>query len=137
MNFTPKMSVVSIVRGTLTIAVVGLIGWAYHVAPVPIAATQKTTAVQGAFQTNGHVAVIPAVEVTPANGVQTNSSNYYTPVSRHKRSWWRRNATIVGGAGGGALIGGLAGGPAGMAIGGAAGAGGGALYKRSRRHRNR
>jgi hypothetical protein len=137
MNFTPKMSVVSIVRGALTIAVVGLVAWVNHVAPAPTAAAPKTIAVQEASPANGHLAAIPAVVVTPAFGPQASPSEYFTPVHRHRRSWWRRNAPIVGGAGGGALVGGLAGGPAGMAIGGAAGAGGGALYRRSRRHRNR
>jgi len=136
MNFTPKMSVVSVVRGTLTIAVVGLIAWANHVAPTPIVTTQKAIGAQEASQMNGNAAVIPAVAVTSANDLQGSYSAYYQPVTHwySSKHWWKRNAPIVGGAGGGALIGGLAGGPAGMVIGGAVGGGGGYLVKRGIHH---
>ncbi len=70
--------------------------------------------------------------MTPDEGVYQPVSSWYK-----NKHWWKRNAPIVGGAGGGALIGGLAGGGAGALIGGAAGGGGGYLYKRYRNHHNR
>jgi len=137
MNFTPKVNVRFIIGGILAVAVVGLIGWVSYVAPAPapIVATQDAFAVQKSFQTR--VPIVPAVELVPAPGLQTERPQYYQPVSswyKNKR-WWKRNAPIVGGAGGGALIGGLVGGGKGAIIGGAAGGGGGYLYKRSRHHR--
>jgi len=120
MNFTPKANAGRVVRGLLTIAAVGLIGWVHHVVsnPEPAVARQSAT-IQATF--------LPAIEVTGASHLQT-----YVPVSSWYRNkhWWKRNAPIVGGAGGGALIGGLAGGGTGALIGGAAGGAGGYLYKR-------
>jgi hypothetical protein len=133
MNFTPKTNVGPVVRGILTIAVVGLIGWWVSniaPAPAPIAATQNAFPVQESLQAHDYV---PAVEPAPALGLQTARPEYYQPISWYKsKHWWKRNAPIVGGAGGGALIGGLAGGGKGALIGGAVGGGGGYLYKRSR-----
>jgi hypothetical protein len=132
MNFTPKTNVGPVVRGILTIAVVGLIGWVSHFGPTsaPIAATQSPIAVQESFQNDRALAVEPA----PALGLQTAKSEYYQPISAwyKNKHWWKRNAPIVGGAAGGALIGGFVGGGKGALIGGAAGGGGGYLYKRSR-----
>jgi hypothetical protein len=127
MNFTPKTNVGPVVRGILTIiAVVGLIGWVSHFGPtsVPIAATQSPLLVQESFL-SGH-----------ALAVEQGKSEYYQPVSSwyKNKHWWKRNAPIVGGAAGGALIGGLAGGGKGVLIGGAVGGGGGYLYKRYRHH---
>ena len=121
MNFTPKTNVGAIVRGILTIAVVGLIiGWVNH------------SGVRE-FPTSDNV---PAVEPAPAAGIQTSAPEYYQPISSWYKSkhWWKRNAPIVGGAAGGALIGGLAGGGTGVIIGGAVGGGGGYAYKRLRHH---
>jgi hypothetical protein len=69
MNFTPKTNVESVV--ILTIAVVGLIGWVSDVAPAPtpIVATPDAFAVQKSFQTR--VPIVPAVELVPAPGLQT------------------------------------------------------------------
>jgi hypothetical protein len=135
MNFTPKINRGLVAGGILTLAVVGLIGWIGHVAsaPTPVVATQDVFAVQESFQTSGAVLIVPAVELAPAPGFQTES---YQPISSWYKSkhWWKRNAPIVGGAGGGALIGGLVGGGKGAIIGGAVGGGGGYLYKRSRHH---
>jgi hypothetical protein len=132
MNFTPKLNVEP-VRGILTIAVVGLIVWAISVipGPAPIAATHQVYAVQESPQATDKV---PAVEVVPLLGLQEARSGYYQPVSSwyKNKHWWKRNAPIVGGAAGGALIGGIAGGGKGALIGGAAGGGGGYLYKRLR-----
>src|SRR5215467_7637276 len=117
MNFTPKANVGNIVRGILIVAAVGLVVWVHHIAPMPapIAAAQYGFAAQS------------AVETSPTLYGQAS----YQPVSHWYKNkyWWKRNAPIIGGAGGGALIGGLAGGGTGALIGGAAGAGGGALYK--------
>jgi hypothetical protein len=123
MNFTPKTNVGAIVRGILTIAVVGLIiGLVSHFG------------VQKSFPTSDNVS---AVEPALAAGFQTANSAYYQPVSSwyKNKHWWKRNAPIVGGAAGGALIGGLAGGGTGAIIGGAVGGGGGYAYKRLR-HNN-
>jgi hypothetical protein len=139
MNFTPKTNVGLIVSGILTVAVVGLIGWVSYVAPAPapIVATQDAFTVQESVQTS--VPIVPAVELAPAPGLQTARPEYYQPVyHRYKnKHWWKRNAPIIGGAGGGALIGGLVGGGKGALIGGAVGGGGGYLYKRSRHNYHR
>jgi hypothetical protein len=127
MNFTPNINVGRVFSGFLTITVVGLIGWVSHVtiAPAPINGTQDTIVAQESFQTTGGpAAIVPAVELA----------------AEHRyghRSWARRNAPILGGAGAGALIGGLAGGGKGALIGGAVGGGGGYLYKRYRGHNRR
>jgi hypothetical protein len=134
MNFTPKKSVTSVISGILTVTVVGLLGWVYQVAPGPIVAVQQTDTVQQSLQTSSAVPLLAAAENPAMSGYS------YQPVSSwyKNKHWWKRNAPIVGGAGGGALIGGLAGGGTGAVIGGAAGAGGGALYKHySHRHHNR
>jgi hypothetical protein len=136
MNFTPKTNVRPVVRGILTIAVVGLIGWVSHFgsASAPIAATQNGFAVQEPFQSDN----VPSMEQALGPGYQTGRSEYYQPISGwyKNKHWWKRNAPIVGGAAGGALIGGFVGGGKGALIGGAVGGGGGYLYKRSRHHRH-
>ena len=134
MNFTPN-NFRSVVYGTLTVAVVGLISWASHVAPTPIAAKHDAAVLQGSFQANNPVLVIPALRVTRAPGFRTPRTEYYQPVSWYgSKHWWKRNAPIVGGAAGGAMVGGLAGGGTGALIGGAIGGGGGYAYKRYRHH---
>jgi len=136
MNFTPKTKLDPLVCWILTIAVAGLVGWGSHVASMPCTAKPNTLAAAEPFQVNGHVPIIRAVEVIAEPGFQTPRSGYYQPVSSWYKSkhWWKRNAPIVGGAGGGALVGGLVGGGTGAIIGGAVGGGGGYLYKRSKRH---
>jgi len=133
MNFNPNISVRSTVAIVVMVAVAGLIGSGSRVAPAPdpIAATQKAFAFPEPFQVSHPAPVIPALYVA-----SDSSSAYYQPVSSWYKSkhWWKRNAPIVGGAAGGALIGGLAGGGTGALIGGAAGGGGGYLYKRVKHH---
>jgi hypothetical protein len=121
MHFTSNLK--RVVGGSLMVPVVGLMGL---VNPATAAPTPVQTR-----QASDIVAVLPAVDRAPAPGLQTAKPDYYQPVAHWygSKHWWKRNAPIVGGAGGGALIGGLAGGGAGALIGGAVGAGGGALYK--------
>ncbi len=130
MNITPKINVRTVDRGVLIIAVVGLIGWVTHfaLAPPPTAATGDGIAAREFSQTR---AIVPAVELTPAPVLQTARPEYYQLAAWYgSKHWWKRNAPIVGGAAGGALIGGLAGGGKGALIGGAVGGGGGYVYKR-------
>src|SRR5262245_22681145 len=117
MKFTPKVFI-GILGVLLALGVA--IGMSIHPSRVP-----SSTAV--VVQDNA--AVIPAVQIGSA-------SDYYQPVSSFykNKSWWKRNAPIIGGAGGGALVGGLIGGGKGALIGGAVGGGGGYLYKRHKRH---
>jgi len=135
MSFTPKIESRPVVRGILTIAVVGLIGLAGQFVPklTPIGATGASYALQQIYRAGDQAPLVYAVETAPA-GVQ---GTYYQPVSSwyKNKHWWKRNAPIIGGAGGGALIGGLAGGGTGALIGGAVGGGGGYAYKRLS-HRN-
>jgi hypothetical protein len=123
MNFTPKNSVRSAIAVILTIAVVGWIGWVRQTAPI-VATTRDADAAVWSFQSNSSARIVPAVYNPDASGYS------YELVSSYKtKHWFKRNAPILGGAGGGALIGGLAGGGTGALIGGGIGAGGGALYK--------
>ncbi|HEY7387462.1 MAG TPA: hypothetical protein VH640_03065 [Bryobacteraceae bacterium] len=120
MNFTSKMNPGAVARRLLSMVVLGSVGLA--VAPA------QTVSVPGA-------PVVPAVEVTP----QAISANILPVTHWYKnKHWWKKNAPVVGGAAGGALIGGLAGGGKGLLIGGAVGGGGGYLYKRlnERHHRH-
>jgi hypothetical protein len=134
MKFTPKFNVVPIVCGVLTITAAG---WNESVnrvgsAPAPIVVMQDT-AVQKSFQTNGSVRIIYTVEQIPPASTQRVTGENFLPVAWYKNKyWWKRNAPIIGGAAGGALIGGLAGGGKGVIIGGAVGGGGGYLYKHFR-----
>jgi hypothetical protein len=137
MNFTPKIKGGPIACGILTMAAVGWSG-PINVArePVPMVATQNMFAVSEFFQTNGVVPITPAVEgFLPASAQSATPDYIHQTHWYNNRSWWKRNAPIIGGAAGGGLIGGLAGGGKGLLIGGAAGAGGGALYKHFRHRR--
>lgn len=131
MHFTSKLNLRRAVGGILIAPVLGLTGWVNPViaAPAPVQTRQASDI----------VAVLPAVDQAPAPGLQTAKPDNYQLIHWYgSKHWWKRNAPIVGGAGGGALIGGLAGGGAGALIGGAVGAGGGALYKHySHRHHYR
>lgn len=125
MKFTSKLYLLPIVCGTLTIPAFGSDNAGNRLTPAP---TES-------IQTNGNVPIVPAVERIPFGRVQSASTETFQPIAWYKsKHWWKRNAPIVGGAGGGALIGGLAGGGVGAVIGGAAGAGGGALYKHYKGH---
>ena len=139
MNFTPKSHGGSIITGILNIAVVGLIGWDGHAAPAPapITATQSAFAAQESFHASGPAPHAPAVQQAPAHGARTTQTHQGKSHWYKNKHWWKRNAPIIGGAGGGALIGGLAGGGTGALIGGAAGGGGGYVYKRWKRHHHR
>jgi hypothetical protein len=139
MKFTPKIKGGPIACGILTMAAVGWSGPINYVArePVAVVATQNILnmfAVSELFQTNGDVLITPAVEL-PASSQSAGPDYILETHWYNNRSWWKRNAPIIGGAAGGGLIGGLAGGGKGLLIGGAAGAGGGALYKHFR-HRH-
>jgi hypothetical protein len=136
MNFTPKIASRPLVGAILTITAVVLIGWGSHVASMPVMTNSRTLAVTELSQAHGYVPIVRAVEVVSGPSFQTARSDYYQPVASWYKSkhWWKRNAPIVGGAGGGALIGGLAGGGTGAVIGGAIGAGGGYAYKRYHHH---
>src|SRR4051812_47130178 len=97
MHFTPKKGLVTcgILIAALTASVTGV--------PQAIAAQQVAPAVEQPFQASA--------ERAPAADFQTASTGYVQPVSWHgSKHWWKRNAPIVGGAGGGALVGGLIGG---------------------------
>jgi len=134
MNFTTRTNARRVISGFLTIAVVGLIGWVHRVEPVPTPMNtgQNTFAVAKSLPTSGS----RWVDTSAAPALALPDGVYYQPISHWYKSkhWWKRNAPIVGGAGGGALVGGLVGGGTGALVGGAIGGGGGYLYKRSRRH---
>jgi hypothetical protein len=118
MHFTPKLEIRHAVLGILAIAVVGLILPLSHLAPPPPPVATKA------------VLVSPAVELIPSADFRTAGPEYFQLVHWYNsKHWWKRNAPIVGGAGGGALIGGLAGGGTGALVGGAVGGAGGYAYK--------
>ena len=113
-------------------AVAGVVGLAGLVqsSSTPVVATQNPIGA-AALQRSNAVLILPAAEMARTPAVQMVQPKYELATAWYKnKSWWKRNAPIVGGAAGGALIGGLAGGGKGVLIGGAAGGGGGYLYKR-------
>jgi hypothetical protein len=134
MNFMPKADAGPVASSMLAIAV-GLTEWAGQVVPASggVVATQVAFEEPESIQTNRHSRIVPATELTQAPGRQTVRTEHQPrrPGYKSKR-WWKKNAPLVGGAGGGALIGGLAGGGKGAIVGGAVGGGGGYLYKRLR-----
>jgi hypothetical protein len=133
MDFTPKIKVRPVACGMLAIAAAGLIGWVGHFisSSAPVVAKQDVFAERSSLQRMDHLQNVPAAEPGRVRGLETIRRQYYQPISAWYKSkgWWRRNAPVIGGAGGGALIGGLAGGGKGALIGGLAGGGGGYLYK--------
>ena len=133
MDFTPKTKGRPVACGVMAITAVGLIGWVSHLilSPAPIVATQDVFLGRSSLQTIDHLQNVPAEDSARVWGLPMTRHPYYQPISAWYKSkgWWRKNAPIVGGAGGGALIGGLAGGGKGALIGGLAGGGGGYLYK--------
>jgi hypothetical protein len=136
MNFTSRIDPGPIVGRVLPIVVLGFVGFA---GPARIIAMPDSSAVRKVAQ-SGDIPVFPAVEVVPQAGLQGPAQANIQPVTHWYKSkhWWKKNAPIVGGAAGGALIGGLAGGGKGLLIGGAVGGGGGYAYKRleERHHRH-
>jgi hypothetical protein len=126
MGCIPKIDIKLAVLGIVTLLVAGFIFWDSHPAPasLPPAAEYNSSALP----------VFPAV-LFSLSALPNSAPESYETVSWYKsKHWWKRNAPIIGGAGGGALIGGLAGGGTGALIGGAVGGGGGYLYKRHREH---
>jgi hypothetical protein len=137
MNFTPKFNVGSVAIAILAIgAAIGLAG---RVAPAPAPCVSMQDSAQEFSQADTALPIVHTAEFAPGPGLQSDMPAYYQPISSwyKRKGWWKRNAPIIGGAGGGALIGGLVGGGTGALIGGAAGAGGGYLYKRSRHRHHR
>jgi hypothetical protein len=136
MNFTSRTNVQRVLSAFLILAVVGLTGWLNHAVPVPAAVNrgQNTFIAPGAAPMDDVLQNGPQAVTTRA--FQMANGAYYQPISSwyKNKHWWKRNAPIVGGAGGGALVGGLVGGGTGALVGGAVGGGGGYVYKRSRRH---
>jgi hypothetical protein len=128
MNFTSKIKV-----GILIIAVAAIAAWGSHAGFAPMVAQQHSISVEEPYRLNSLVWFIPAPSFQQAR------SDYYQPVTAwyKNKHWWKKNAPIVGGAGGGALVGGLLGGGKGALIGGAVGGGGGYLYKRHHSHHSR
>jgi hypothetical protein len=137
MRFTPKIDSGTALCGIAVMAVAGLIGWSGIFSPAPASiTTENPFAAQGYFQVRDAILVTPAVDMALSSEFQAAMPGQYQLVSSwyKNKHWWKRNAPIIGGAGGGALIGGLAGGGTGALIGGAAGGGAGYLYKRHRSH---
>jgi hypothetical protein len=133
MTFIPKIKFGPTMAGTLAVAVLGLLGPGRYAAPTSDVVTPNRSVVAQNAGTAAGASVIPAVAVGFAPGTE---SFVYQPVTHFykNKGWWKRNAPIIGGAGGGALVGGLVGGGTGALVGGAVGGGGGYLYKRHRRH---
>ena len=128
MKFTPKLYVVSTICGVLIGVQAGGTKANNPIGPTPFGAART-------FTTNDNAPIMPAVERISLAGGQVATANDFVTVAWYKnKHWWKRNAPIIGGAGGGALVGGLAGGGTGALIGGAAGGGGGYLYKRLKRN---
>lgn len=126
MSFTPKIIVGSLFAGVLTMMSFGWIATPPTHSAAPPRTVTTLNAAPAAF----------AYEVTPAVWYKASESSYYQPVTAwyKNKHWWKRNAPIIGGAGGGALVGGLLGGGKGALIGGAVGGGGGYAYKRLKHH---
>jgi hypothetical protein len=135
MKFTPNSNTGAVIGGVLAIAM-GLVG----ISPSPVRSSVDPS--QASLDQRapegwgvGRVQVTPAVDWRPARAART-AQEYYRPVSSWYKSkrWWKKNAPIIGGAAGGAVVGGLIGGGHGALIGGAIGAGGGYAYKRLKHH---
>jgi hypothetical protein len=139
MNFTSKVKLGFVACGILiTAAATALIGWASHLilAPAPIVTMRDTFAKQDSIRTSDHLQINRrGVALTQSPDLRANRAEYYQTIAWYNsKHWWKKNAPVVGGAAGGALIGGLAGGGTGAIIGGAAGGGGGYLYKHFKDH---
>ena len=129
MIFTVKSGVKTI-AGVILATALGVNGWAGYVNPTRTR-TQVAFAQEGSTQQHVQLLIVPAMLQAQAPVPQTVLVEDQHEKAWYKnKHWWKRNAPIIGGAGGGAIIGGLAGGGRGAIIGGAAGGGGGYLYKR-------
>jgi hypothetical protein len=135
MNFTRTIQAGLLAGGILIIAV-GLIGLGNHLAPTPGIAAERAFAVDGSLPFSGRISPATVGTSLYAPDDQAARPASYRPVTAwyKNKHWWKRNAPILGGAGGGALVGGLVGGGTGALVGGAVGAGGGYLYKRETHH---
>src|SRR5262249_21063327 len=131
MYLTSKFRAGAVLSAFLIIAGAGWLARARYAAPAPASVVAKPAIFTTEEPFNYNAPAVPAVGQSSAQVYQITQPYYH---HRHRRSWARRNAPILGGAGGGALIGGLAGGGTGALIGGAAGAGGGYLYKHFHHH---
>jgi Glycine zipper len=123
MNVTPRFILGSLLSGILAVVMVGMTGLSRYASPLPAPAVTLQ-------------ASLAASDLVPAIAYGTAKPAEYQPVTAWYKSkhWWKRNAPIVGGAAGGALVGGLVGGGTGALVGGAIGGGGGYLYKRHEEH---
>lgn len=140
MKFTPKSNTGAIISGVLTVGM-ALLGIGHSARQTSADPSQASLEIQSSSEGWGiaGLQLTPAVYWSLTRGDRTAGTIHYQPVSKwyKSKSWWKRNAPIVGGAGGGALIGGLAGGGTGALIGGAVGGGGGYAYKKLKnRHYN-
>jgi hypothetical protein len=126
MRSTSRIQVRNIAGGILAVAL-GVNGWTGHVDPTPTPAAHVALPQQESL----------SIWQAPAPGPHSVLVGLPNEKTWNKtKHWLKRNAPIVGGAGGGAIIGGLAGGGAGAIIGGAAGGGGGYLYKRHKQNKH-
>jgi len=129
MTLTLKSGVKAI-AGVILVTALVVNGWAGHVGPTRTR-TQAAFAGQGSSQQHEQLPIIPAMLQAQSPVPQMVLVEHQHEKAWYKnKHWWKRNAPIIGGAGGGAIIGGFAGGGTGAIIGGAAGGGGGYLYKR-------
>jgi len=129
MHFTPRINIRPLRRGTLALVVTGSIGFSQAgTASAPIVAAEKSF--PATYTTT------PATQLASATGFQTQAGSYQAIAWYKNKHWWKKNAPIIGGAGGGAVVGGLLGGGTGAIVGGAIGGGGGYAYKRLKHHHN-
>ena len=77
MNITPKFNVGTVNRGVLIIAVVGLIGWVASSLSHPRQLLPPETASQRGNSPKP-CAIVPAVELIPAPGLQTAGPGHYS-----------------------------------------------------------
>ena len=136
MKFTPQSNTGAVIGGVLAIAM-GLAGIGRSAVRSSVDPSQASLDQRAAEEWDtGRVQLTPAVDWAPARAAGTAQQEDYRPVSSWYKSkhWWKKNAPIIGGAAGGAVVGGLVGGGHGALIGGALGAGGGYAYKRLKHH---
>jgi hypothetical protein len=114
--------------GILALVVTGWIGGSSQAGAAPAPARDSFPATYAA-------AAAPAIQPETISGSQIAPTGSYQPIAWYgHKHWWKKNAPIIGGAGGGAIVGGLLGGGKGALIGGAIGGGGGYAYKRLKQH---
>lgn len=125
MKFTSNTKTGFVARAGMALALTGMGGNMLASAGTPV---PQAALIEQKSNTASAVAQARASDSAGSRPQHYQKAHWY-----NNEHWWKRNAPIIGGAGGGALIGGLAGGGSGALIGGAAGGGGGYLYKRMRR----